>query len=80
MAHTLPVKEDSMDNRIERLESLVALQDRTMEKLNDQLFAQQKQIEDLKRLVARLAKKVRALDEEIDSSGTADVPPPHYNG
>jgi SlyX protein len=80
MAHTLPVKEDSMDDRIERLESLVALQDRTMEKLNDQLFDQQKQIEDLKRLVTRLAKKVRALDEEIDSSGPADVPPPHYNG
>jgi SlyX protein len=80
MAHTLPTKEDNMDDRIERLESMVALQDRTMEKLSDQIFDQQKQIEDLRRLVERLAKKVRALDEEIESSGPADVPPPHYNG
>ncbi|WP_319582952.1 SlyX family protein [uncultured Pseudodesulfovibrio sp.] len=69
-----------MDDRIERLESLVALQDRTMEKLSDQIFDQQKQIEDLMRLVERLAKKIRALDEEIDGSGPPDVPPPHYNG
>ncbi|HKI80278.1 MAG TPA: SlyX family protein [Pseudodesulfovibrio sp.] len=69
-----------MEDRIERLESLVALQDRTMEKLNDQIFDQQKQIEDLRRMVERLAKKVRAMDEELDNSGPADVPPPHYNG
>ncbi|MGE4422558.1 MAG: SlyX family protein [Pseudodesulfovibrio sp.] len=69
-----------MDDRIERLESLVALQDRTMEKLSDQIFAQQSQIEDLRRMVERLAKKVRALDEEMETSGPADVPPPHYNG
>jgi SlyX protein len=69
-----------MEERIERLESLVALQDRTMEKLSDQIFDQEKQIEDLRRLVERLAKKVRSLDEEMENSGPVDVPPPHYNG
>lgn len=69
-----------MEERIERLESLVALQDRTMEKLSDQVFDQEKQIEDLRRLVERLAKKVRSLDEEMENSGPVDVPPPHYNG
>lgn len=69
-----------MDDRIERLESLLALQDRTMEKLNDQLFDQQKQIDDLHRLVERLARKIRALDEEMEHAGPVDVPPPHYNG
>lgn len=69
-----------MEKRIERLESLIALQDRTLEKLSDQLFDQQKQIADLNRLVERLAKKIRTLDEEMDSSGPLDVPPPHYNG
>ncbi|EGB15151.1 SlyX family protein [Pseudodesulfovibrio mercurii] len=69
-----------MDDRIERLESLIALQDRTMEKLSDQLFDQQKQIDDLTRLVERLARKVRAMDEEMEHAGPVDVPPPHYNG
>ncbi|WP_207260871.1 SlyX family protein [Desulfovibrio sp. Huiquan2017] len=69
-----------MDDRIERLESLLALQDRTMEKLSDQLFDQQKQIDGLHRLVERLAQKIRALDEEMEHAGPVDVPPPHYNG
>lgn len=69
-----------MEKRIERLESLLALQDRTMEKLNEQLVDQQKQISDLHRLVERLARKVRAIDDSLDQSGPADVPPPHYNG
>jgi SlyX protein len=51
-----------------------------MEKLSDQIFDQEKQIEDLRRLVERLAKKVRSLDEEMENSGPVDVPPPHYNG
>ncbi|WP_272701543.1 SlyX family protein [Desulfovibrio sp. Fe33] len=69
-----------MDDKIERLESLIALQDRTMEKLSDQIFDQQKQIDDLKRLVERLAQKVRNMDEEMENGGPVDVPPPHYNG
>ena len=69
-----------MEKRIERLESLVALQDRTMEKLNDQIFDQQKQLIDLNRVVERLAKKIRDLDEGMDQPGPQDVPPPHYNG
>ncbi|BDQ37762.1 protein SlyX [Pseudodesulfovibrio nedwellii] len=69
-----------MEKRLERLESLVALQDRTMEKLNDQLFEQQQQITGLEQLVRRLAGKVRELDADMEQSGGLDVPPPHYNG
>lgn len=69
-----------MEKRLERLESLIALQDRTMEKLNDQLFDQQKRIDGLERVVERLAKKLRDLGEQVDASGPLDVPPPHYNG
>lgn len=69
-----------MEKRLERLESLVALQDRTMEELNDRLFEQQQQITDLERLVQRLATKVRDLDTDYEQSGPQDVPPPHYNG
>ncbi|WP_316899219.1 SlyX family protein [Pseudodesulfovibrio indicus] len=69
-----------MEKRLERLESLVALQDRTIEKLSDQIFEQQKRIDGLERLAERMAGKLRALGEQVDSSGPLDVPPPHYNG
>ena len=69
-----------MEERIERLESLVALQDRTMEKLNDCLAEQQQQILDLEKLVKRLAGKIRELDADMEQSGGHDAPPPHYGG
>lgn len=69
-----------MEKRLERLEDIVTLQDRTIEKLNDRLFEQQQQIRDLEKLVGRLAGKVRELGEDMEQSGPLDVPPPHYNG
>lgn len=70
-----------MEDRIERLENLVALQENTIEELNDSLADQQKQIIDLEKLVKRLAGKVRELDADMEQqSGGIDVPPPHYNG
>ncbi len=68
-----------MEERLERLEDLVALQDQTMEDLSDRLFEQQKQIDNLEKLVQRLAGKLRELDIDMDQSGGLDVPPPHYN-
>lgn len=69
-----------MEDRIERLENLVTLQDRTIEKLNDALFDQQRQIQDLEKLTKRLAGKLKVLENALDESGGLDVPPPHYNG
>jgi len=69
-----------MEERIERLENLVALQDRTIEKLNDSLADQQQQILDLERLIERLAGKIRELDADMEQSGGQDAPPPHYGG
>ena len=69
-----------MESRMERLESLVALQDRTIESLNDRLFEQQQQLRNLEKIVERLAGKIRELDEDMEKPGPLDVPPPHYNG
>ena len=69
-----------MEKRVERLESLVALQDRTIENLSDRLFEQQQQIRGLEKIVERLAGKVREMDADMEQSGGLDVPPPHYNG
>ena len=67
------------DERIERLESLVSLQERTMEKLNDSLADQQQQILDLEKKLSRLAGKIREMDDLLDQGpGGQDAPPPHY--
>lgn len=69
-----------MEDRIERLENLVSLQDRTIEKLSDAIFEQQQQLTNLEKLVERLAGKLREIDDSLDQGGGLDVPPPHYNG
>lgn len=69
-----------MEERIERLENLVTLQDRTIEKLSDTLFEQQKQINDQQRLIERLAGKLRELDQSLDQGSGPEAPPPHYGG
>lgn len=69
-----------MEARIERLESLVALQDQTIEKLSDEMYEQQRQLADLARQVERLAGKLREMDDVLGQTGGADAPPPHYNG
>lgn len=67
-----------MEERIERLESLVALQDRTIEKLSDALFEQQQLVADLQKAFERLAGKVREMDATMDQGRGPEAPPPHY--
>ena len=70
-----------MEDRIERLENLVSLQDRAIEKLSDTLFEQEKELTDLRKLLERLAGKMRDLDDAVSqSTGHENIPPPHYNG
>jgi len=78
--HYTSYLEETMEERMERLESLVALQDRTIEKLSDSLFEQQQQIADMERQMKRMGDKIRELDANLDQSGGLDAPPPHYNG
>ncbi|ADU61360.1 MAG: SlyX family protein [Pseudodesulfovibrio sp.] len=67
-----------METRVERLESLVALQDQTIEKLSDMVYEQQRQLSDLTKQVERLAGKLRDMGDVLDQSGGHDAPPPHY--
>ena len=64
--------------RLERLESLFSLQERTIEKLGDALFEQQQQVLDLEKKLERLAGKVREMDSVMDQAPAQDAPPPHY--
>lgn len=69
-----------MEDRLERLENLVTLQDRTIEKLSDTIYEQQKQIDDLHRIMERIAGKLRELGDTMDGDSGPDAPPPHYGG
>lgn len=67
------------DDRLERLESEVAMQERTIEKLNEVIYAQQKQIDSMEKKVEALIIVVKELKETSNSNELPrDEPPPHY--
>ena len=65
-----------MEKRVIELEKKIAFQDVEIEKLNEIVFAHQKMIDDLSRML-------KQLKEQILSSGLVkdienEEPPPHY--
>lgn len=67
-----------MEERITELESRVAFQDDTIQKLNDVIVAQQEQIDNLTVEVRALAEQLRALSPQFIASESEETPPPHY--
>ncbi len=68
----------AMSARIEALEVRIAYQDRTIEDLNSVVTAQWKQLDDLTKQVARMADRLRNIEENAPASGEPEPPPPHY--
>ncbi len=66
-----------MEDRIERLEAITAEQERLLEQLNEVVYNQQKQIDDLEKLLDIMAHKFKELAEASEMQ-TVDTPPPHY--
>ncbi len=64
--------------RLEALEVRIAYQDRTIEDLNSAVTAQWKQLDELVKQVARMADRLRNVEENAPSSGEPEPPPPHY--
>jgi SlyX protein len=70
-----------MEDRIMRLEELVALQDRTIEKLGEEVAAQQRELMEMERRVRLLGERVRSLGQAgpaPEDGGGDEPPPPHY--
>lgn len=67
-----------MDKRLQRLEELASHQAEALARMGEEMYAQQKEIADLRRQLARLQSRLAAADEAADTPFTPDPPPPHY--
>ena len=64
--------------RIEALEVRIAYQDQTIEDLNQSVLDQWKQLEEMRRQLARLGDRMEASEQRADQAGLPEPPPPHY--
>jgi SlyX protein len=65
-----------MEERIIKLESIVSMQDETINKLNEELFRQQQDAVRLRLRLEALEEKVAELDSPDEIAGNER--PPHY--
>lgn len=65
-----------MKERIIQLETLSALQDQTIQSLNEEVFRQQNDISELRNQLEKLEKKIIELGEAEQIGGIER--PPHY--
>lgn len=65
-----------MEERINQLESLTALQDNTIAELNTEVFRQQQDIRRLQQRIEAIEKKLEQLKEASDIAGQEK--PPHW--
>ncbi|GLK91410.1 SlyX family protein [Pseudomonas turukhanskensis] len=67
----------SLELRVMELETRLAFQDDTIQALNDELVAQQRNIERLQLQIAALAKRQEDMQSGFGMS-EEEAPPPHY--
>ena len=65
------------DERLLELETRVAFQEDTIQKLDDALASQQQQIMDLERQVQLLGLQIKEIEAVPPTTGP-EAPPPHY--
>jgi len=65
------------DQRIIDLEEKIAFQEDLIQKLDDALAGQQKQLMDAERKIELMLQQLRKLEDNMPSA-TADEKPPHY--
>jgi SlyX protein len=63
-----------LSERIDALEARIMFQDDTIETLNQTITAQWREIDGLKRQIARLDERL----EQTDAQAPSNEPPPHY--
>ncbi|MEO8759094.1 MAG: SlyX family protein [Devosia sp.] len=64
--------------RLEKLETIVAFQEQSIEDLNKTITAQWAEIAALKRLLGNLGERVREIGDNPALAEGPEPPPPHY--
>ena len=67
-----------MNQKIEDMESRIAHQEDSLQKMSREMFEQQKQIERLEIVCEALVGRVRVLSDAGEAPSEADEKPPHY--
>jgi len=67
-----------LDVKLVGIETKISFLERANQELNDQVFQQQKEIEELNRLLANLAEKLRLATGGVQIDDSDDHVPPHY--
>lgn len=80
MTHPPPNASDgeSLEQRIVRLETLVAFQEDTIHQLSDVVRRQAEHVDLLEQRIKRAESHVRELLAAVESPPLDDGPPPHY--
>lgn len=68
----------SQDERLTELESRIAFQEDTIDKMSTEMAHQEKQIEMLTRMVKILNSNLESMRGDPLSSSDDEPPPPHY--
>ena len=67
-----------MEERLTELESRVAFQDDTIQKLNDVLVMQQRQLDRLSKQVEEIKEQLTTIAPSLIADVDKETPPPHY--
>ena len=67
-----------LEQRLENIELKLTSQEDSLDILNQQIYRQQKQIDELTFICTALAKRVRESGGNSDQSGLPHEKPPHY--
>lgn len=67
-----------MENKIIDLESKLAFQDETINKLNDVITDQQQQLDQLREEIRLLGLRIASVAQSSTAAEEKEPPPPHY--
>jgi len=68
----------SDSDRIDDLESRIAFQEDAIDKFSDIIARQEKELDQLKRMVLILSTQIRSIDQGDELVSSAQEVPPHY--
>ena len=68
---------ESVENRLQDLETRIIFQDDIIQKLDDALAGQQQQMMDLERKILLMMNQIKEM-ESLPQDQSSEAPPPHY--